>query len=118
MAFRVAMHVVATPCPHSSVRPRLRHVPERGRSASSERGKTVPLLSRSSTEFYADGGYQTRIAFVRDAAGTVAGAALNPGRFCSQGQKARLQRAPSSCVAGSARPRSDACTMTQDQYNT
>jgi CubicO group peptidase (beta-lactamase class C family) len=52
-----------------------------------EKGKVTPLLPRSSTEFYVDGGYHTRLAFLRDATGKVSGAVLNPGRFEIKGQK-------------------------------
>ena len=44
-----------------------------------EEGKPVALTSMSSTEFYAVNDDHTRIAFVRDSAGKVSGAVLNPG---------------------------------------
>lgn len=39
----------------------------------------VAAAAMSSTEFYVDNGDHTRIAFVRDSAGKVSGAVLNPG---------------------------------------
>jgi CubicO group peptidase (beta-lactamase class C family) len=44
-----------------------------------EQGKPVAVAAMSSTEFYVDNGDHTRIAFVRDSAGKVSGAVLNPG---------------------------------------
>jgi hypothetical protein len=44
-----------------------------------EEGKPVAVTAMSSTEFHVDTGDQTRIAFVRDAAGKVSVAILNPG---------------------------------------
>ncbi|MGJ4951382.1 hypothetical protein [Bradyrhizobium sp. HKCCYLS20291] len=44
-----------------------------------EEGKPVAVTPISSTEFHADSGDRTRIAFVRDTAGKVSGAILNPG---------------------------------------
>ena len=44
-----------------------------------EKGKATPLVATSSNEFTADDEDHTRIAFVRDAAGKVAGLILNPG---------------------------------------
>jgi CubicO group peptidase (beta-lactamase class C family)/ATP-dependent Clp protease adapter protein ClpS len=44
-----------------------------------EEGKPVAVTAMSSTEFYVDNGDHTRIAFVRDAAGEVSAAVLNPG---------------------------------------
>jgi CubicO group peptidase (beta-lactamase class C family) len=44
-----------------------------------EKGKTTPLVATSGNEFTVDDEDHTRIAFVRDAAGKVAGLILNPG---------------------------------------
>jgi CubicO group peptidase (beta-lactamase class C family) len=44
-----------------------------------ENGRATPLVATSSNEFTADDDDQTRIAFVRDAAGKVSGLILNPG---------------------------------------
>jgi hypothetical protein len=44
-----------------------------------EQGKPVAVAAMSSTEFHVDNGDHTRIAFVRDGAGKVSGAVLNPG---------------------------------------
>jgi len=44
-----------------------------------EKGNATPLVATSSNEFTADDEDHTRIAFVRDAAGKVAGLILNPG---------------------------------------
>jgi hypothetical protein len=44
-----------------------------------EKGKPIVVTAASDSEFYVDGGDHTRIAFVRDQAGTVLGAVLNPG---------------------------------------
>ena len=44
-----------------------------------EEGKPVAVTAMSSAEFHVDNGDHTRIAFVRDAAGKVSGAVLNPG---------------------------------------
>jgi L-aminopeptidase/D-esterase-like protein len=49
------------------------------------RGKPLAVIPLSSTEFYVDGRYRTRIAFVRDAAGRVSGAVLNPGPWEQSG---------------------------------
>ncbi len=46
-----------------------------------ENGKPVAVLAASEREFYVVGGDHTRIAFVRDAAGKVSGAVLNPGQW-------------------------------------
>ena len=50
-----------------------------------EKGKPVVVMAASDSEFYVDGGDHTRIAFVRDAAGKVSGAVLNPGRWEQKG---------------------------------
>ena len=44
-----------------------------------EKGKPVPLVATSDTEFHEEGGEHTRLAFVRDAEGKVVGVVLNPG---------------------------------------
>src|SRR5205085_11137990 len=44
-----------------------------------EKGKPVTLAPASGSEFYAEGGDHTRIAFARDAEGKVSRAVLNPG---------------------------------------
>ena len=44
-----------------------------------EQGKPVAVAAMSSTKFHVDNGDHTRIAFVRDKAGKVSGAVLNPG---------------------------------------
>jgi hypothetical protein len=46
-----------------------------------EKGKPVAVTAASEREFYVDGGDHTRIAFVRDSAGKVLGAVLNPGQW-------------------------------------
>lgn len=50
-----------------------------------EKGKPVAVMATSDGEFYVDGGDHTRITFVRDAAGKVSGAVLNPGRWEQKG---------------------------------
>jgi CubicO group peptidase (beta-lactamase class C family) len=50
-----------------------------------EKGKPVAVMAASANEFYVDGGDHTRIAFVRDSAGKVSGAVLNPGRWEQKG---------------------------------
>jgi CubicO group peptidase (beta-lactamase class C family) len=50
-----------------------------------EKGKPVAMMAASDSEFYVDGGDHTRIAFVRDQAGKVSGAVLNPGRWEQKG---------------------------------
>jgi CubicO group peptidase (beta-lactamase class C family) len=50
-----------------------------------EKGKPVAVIAASASEFYVDGGDHTRIAFVRDAAGKVSGAILNPGQWEQKG---------------------------------
>jgi hypothetical protein len=52
-----------------------------------EKGKPVTMLPQSDAEFYVDGGSHTRIAFIRDAAGKVTGAVLNPGPWEQQGRR-------------------------------
>jgi hypothetical protein len=44
-----------------------------------EKGKAMPLVATSSSEFIVDDEDHTRIAFVRDTAGKVSGLILNPG---------------------------------------
>ena len=44
-----------------------------------EKDKPVPVTAMSSTEFRVEDGDRTRLAFVRDPAGKVAGVVLNPG---------------------------------------
>ena len=44
-----------------------------------EKGKPVPVIATSDTEFRHEGGDHTRLAFVRDAAGKVSGVVLNSG---------------------------------------
>ena len=50
-----------------------------------EQSKPVAVIPLSDTEFYVQTRYHTRIAFTKDAAGKVTGAALNPGRWEQQG---------------------------------
>ena len=52
-----------------------------------EKGKPVVLSALSDHEFFVDADDHTRIAFVRDAAGKVAGAVLNPGPLQQEGAK-------------------------------
>jgi hypothetical protein len=52
-----------------------------------EKGRPVTLQALSNHEFYVDGGDHTRIAFVRNPAGKVSGAVLNPGPWEQQGAK-------------------------------
>jgi CubicO group peptidase (beta-lactamase class C family) len=52
-----------------------------------EKGRPVTLQALSNNEFYVDGGDHTRIAFVRNPAGKVSGAVLNPGPWEQQGVK-------------------------------
>jgi CubicO group peptidase (beta-lactamase class C family) len=52
-----------------------------------EQGKPIALQPTSNTEFLVDGGYRTRMAFVRDAEGKVSAAILNPGRSEQRGTK-------------------------------
>jgi CubicO group peptidase (beta-lactamase class C family) len=50
-----------------------------------EEGRPVSLVATSTTEFYVGEGDHTRIAFVRDSAGKVSGAVLNPGPWQQTG---------------------------------
>lgn len=50
-----------------------------------EAGKTIALAPLSEVEFYVDGRYHTRIAFVKDPSGRITGAVLNPGRWEQRG---------------------------------
>jgi CubicO group peptidase (beta-lactamase class C family) len=50
-----------------------------------EKGKPVVVMAASEREFYVDGGDHTRIAFVRDQAGKISGAVLNPGQWEQKG---------------------------------
>jgi len=50
-----------------------------------DKGKTTPVAVRSKDEFQVESGDHTRIAFVRDAAGNVSGAVLNPGPWEQRG---------------------------------
>jgi CubicO group peptidase (beta-lactamase class C family) len=50
-----------------------------------EKGKPIAVMAASANEFYVDGGDHTRIAFVRDSAGKVSGAVLNPGQWEQKG---------------------------------
>jgi CubicO group peptidase (beta-lactamase class C family) len=52
-----------------------------------EQGKPLALRASSNGEFLVDGGYHTRMAFVRDAAGQASAAILNPGRWEQRGFK-------------------------------
>ena len=45
------------------------------------------MLPQSDAEFYVDGGDRTRIAFIRDPAGNVIGAILNPGPWEQRGRR-------------------------------
>jgi len=50
-----------------------------------DRGETVPVAARAKDEFEVESGDHTRIAFVRDAAGKINGAVLNPGPWEQRG---------------------------------
>ncbi|WP_035970880.1 serine hydrolase [Bradyrhizobium sp. WSM3983] len=50
-----------------------------------DKGEPTPVAALSRDEFYVEGGDHTRIAFVRDAAGKVNGAVLNPGPWEQRG---------------------------------
>lgn len=50
-----------------------------------DKGEPTPVAALSKDEFYVEGGDHTRIAFVRDAAGKVNGAVLNPGPWEQRG---------------------------------
>jgi YD repeat-containing protein len=52
-----------------------------------DEGKPVAVTAMSSTEFHVDNADRTRIAFVRDAAGKVSGAVLNPGPRQQRGMR-------------------------------
>ena len=57
-----------------------------------EKGKPVVVTAASGSEFYVDCGDHTRIAFVRDQAGKVSGAVLNPGQWELKG--VRIEQPP------------------------
>lgn len=50
-----------------------------------DKGEPTPVAALSKDEFHVEGGDHTRIAFVRDAAGKVNGAVLNPGPWEQRG---------------------------------
>jgi CubicO group peptidase (beta-lactamase class C family) len=50
-----------------------------------DKGQPTPVAARSRDEFYVEGGDHTRITFIRDAAGKVNGAVLNPGPWEQRG---------------------------------
>jgi membrane-associated protease RseP (regulator of RpoE activity) len=52
-----------------------------------EGSKPATLIPLSNTEFYVDGRFATRIVFIKDPAGKVTGAILNPGRWEQGGVK-------------------------------
>jgi CubicO group peptidase (beta-lactamase class C family) len=54
-----------------------------------DKGRPVPVVARSRDEFYVESGDHTRIAFIRDAAGKVSGAILNPGPWEQRGALAQ-----------------------------
>jgi hypothetical protein len=54
-----------------------------------DRGQPTPVAARSTDEFYVESGDHTRIAFIRDAAGKVNGAVLNPGPWEQRGALAQ-----------------------------
>ncbi len=54
-----------------------------------DKGQPMPVAVRSNDEFYVESGDHTRIAFVRDAAGKVSGAVLNPGPWEQRGALAQ-----------------------------
>lgn len=54
-----------------------------------DKGEPTPVAALSKDEFYVEGGDHTRIAFVRDAAGKVNGAVLNPGPWEQRGTLVR-----------------------------
>jgi CubicO group peptidase (beta-lactamase class C family) len=54
-----------------------------------DKGQPTPVAARSTDEFCVEGGDHTRIAFVRDAAGKVNGAVLNPGPWEQRGALAQ-----------------------------
>ncbi|MBR1284171.1 serine hydrolase [Bradyrhizobium sp. AUGA SZCCT0177] len=54
-----------------------------------DKGHATPVAVRSKDEFQVESGDHTRIAFVRDAAGKVSGAVLNPGPWEQRGAPAQ-----------------------------
>ena len=54
-----------------------------------DKGQPTPVAVRSKDEFQVESGDHTRIAFVRDAAGKVSGAVLNPGPWEQRGALGR-----------------------------
>jgi PDZ domain/Beta-lactamase len=50
-----------------------------------DRGRPMPVAALSRDEFYVESGDHTRIAFIRDAAGKINGAILNPGPWEQRG---------------------------------
>ncbi len=50
-----------------------------------DKGQATPVAALSNDEFYVKSGDHTRIAFSRDTAGKVNGAALNPGPWEQRG---------------------------------
>jgi CubicO group peptidase (beta-lactamase class C family) len=54
-----------------------------------DKGQPTPVAVRSNDQFHVESGDHTRIAFVRDAAGKVNGAVLNPGPWEQRGALAR-----------------------------
>jgi len=54
-----------------------------------EKGQPTPVAVLSGDEFYVESGDHTRIAFIRDAAGKVNGAVLNPGPWEQRGALAQ-----------------------------
>jgi CubicO group peptidase (beta-lactamase class C family) len=56
-----------------------------------DRGEPMPVAFLSRDEFHVEGGDHTRIAFIRDAAGKVNGAILNPGPWEQRGALANRE---------------------------
>jgi C-terminal processing protease CtpA/Prc len=54
-----------------------------------DKGQPTPVAVLSRDEFYVESGDHTRIAFIRDAAGKVSGAVLNPGPWEQRGALAQ-----------------------------
>jgi CubicO group peptidase (beta-lactamase class C family) len=54
-----------------------------------DKGQPTPMAVLAKDQFYVEGGDHTRIAFIRDAAGKVNGAILNPGPWEQRGALAR-----------------------------
>lgn len=52
-----------------------------------EKGAAIPLVPRSSNEFFVDGGDHTRLAFLRDGADATIRLVLNPGPWQITGQR-------------------------------